>query len=290
MFPLYTTHFPSSASDLEGLLNQSLQRLFTATAGESVTVRDKSFPDLKEIRVSLDGARLPDNPARPTLICGNASPALWVDQLTISAFPLAIGPAGLNLTLSARNATFVQGTDSDQELALAFQNAADGRLEVSITQADLAALVTQIAREQAGKQNITVEAIEVELWQNNEHSLTAQIRIQIRKLFVSASLNITGRLDLNDELNLRVSNLNCSGQGTGAQIACGFLNPYLRRIENREFPLMVLPMGEIHLRDVRVAVNERITVTAEFGSGTGSGSGSGSAGLPSSPSARGSVL
>ena len=121
MFPLYTTEFPSSASNLERLLNQSLQRLFAIT-GDSVTVRDRSFPDLKEIRVSLDGARLPDNPAPVALISRNASPALRVDELTITAFPFAIGHAGLDLSLTARDATFVQGADSNQQLALALEN------------------------------------------------------------------------------------------------------------------------------------------------------------------------
>src|SRR5262249_48628536 len=161
--------------------------------------------------------------------------ALRVDELTVRAHPLAIGPANLDLSLLARSVTFVQGTDSDQQLTLALQNAAHGKLEVSITQADLAALVTQLAQEQAGKHNITVEAANIELRPKNEHSVSAEIQLRIRKLFVSTTLNIIGGLNLDDQLNLRVSHLNCTGEGVGGTIACGILNPYLRRIENREF-------------------------------------------------------
>ena len=37
-------------------------------------------------------------------------------------------------------------------------------------------------------------------------------------------------------------------------------------IDGREFPLMSLPPGEIPLRDVRLAVGDKLCVTAEFGS------------------------
>jgi len=270
MFPLFTNRFPSSASDLERLLNRSLQRLFI-TKEEPAMVRDKAYPDLEEISISLDGAQLPDNPQRPAAIPRNASPALRVDQLTVNARPFVIGQANLHLSLLARNVRFVQGADADQQLALALENAADGTLEVSITKADLGDLVAQVAQQQAGKQGITVEAATIELRPNNQHSVTAQIQLRIRKLFVSASLNLAGQLDLNDRLNLRLSGLNCTGTGAMATIACSILNPYLHKIESKEFPLMVLPIGEIHLRDVRLTVNEKVKVTAEFGAAVPSG-------------------
>ena len=86
-------------------------------------------------------------------------------------------------------------------------------------------------------------------------------------MFLGASLRVTGQLDLDDQLNLKVSGLNCTGDGGVSTLACGVLKPHLEKIDGREFPLMSLPLGEIRLRDVRLTVGDKLCVTAEFGSG-----------------------
>ncbi len=57
MFPLYSATFPRTAAELESLLNQSVQRVFSRTT-QPVTVREKAYPALAEIRILLDGAEL----------------------------------------------------------------------------------------------------------------------------------------------------------------------------------------------------------------------------------------
>jgi hypothetical protein len=85
-------------------------------------------------------------------------------------------------------------------------------------------------------------------------------------LFLAASLRITGQLDLNDQLNLKISGLNCTGDGGIGVMACGILKPYLEKFDGREFPLLPLPLEGISLRDVRLAVDDDLTVSAGFGS------------------------
>ena len=265
MFPLYTANFPSSALDLERLLNHGLQRIFSIDANP-VGLGEASYPHLKEIRVCLDGARLRSNPPPPVSICGEISPALRVDQLSLSAQALSIGPASINLSLLAHTVDFVQGKDSNEQVALALENATDGQIEISISQTGLAALITALTQSQASKQGITISEVQLDLRPTNAHSLAAQVRLRIRKLFLNASLSVTGQLDLDDHLNLKISGLNCTGDGAMASLACTILTPYLRKIEDQEIPLLFLSLGEIHLRDVRLAVDANLTVTAEFGS------------------------
>ena len=105
---LPTTIVPSSAIDLARLLNESLQRIFV-TESDPVTVRERSYPNLDLISISLDGARLRPNPPRSPAISGEASPALEVNQLTLTASPLYLGPAVVNLSLSAREVRLGQG-------------------------------------------------------------------------------------------------------------------------------------------------------------------------------------
>jgi hypothetical protein len=106
------------------------------------------------------------------------------------------------------------------------------------------------------------------LLQKNARSLAVEVRLLARKLFLSASIRVTGQLELDDQLNLKIFDLNCTGDGGIATLACGILKPYLQKIDGREFPLMSLPLGEIRLRDIRLVVGDELVVTAEFGSAT----------------------
>ena len=267
MFPLSTATFPASASDLERLLNHSLQRIFSVEA-DPVSIRDASYPHIEALRVALDRARLSSNPPRPPSIAGKTSPALQVDRLHLSALALSIDPATIDLSLSARTVSFVQGKDSDDQVILSLENAADGKIEISVGHSDLEALITDLARTQASTRGITIDDVHLKLQQKKPHSLAAEARLSGRKSFLSVSIQVTGQLDLDDQLNLKISDLNCTGAGGIATLACGILKPYLQKVDGREFPLMSLPLGEIRLRDIRLTVGDKVCITAEFGSAT----------------------
>ena len=79
-------------------------------------------------------------------------------------------------------------------------------------------------------------------------------------------MQITGQLDLDDQLNAKISGLKCNGDGAIARIACGILNPHLQKIDGREFALLSLPLGATRLRDIRFTVADTLSVIAEFGS------------------------
>jgi hypothetical protein len=266
MLPLFTAAFPSSASELERLLNESLQRVFVA-GPNPVTVREHSYPHLESIAVLLDGARVRVDPPRPPVISGKTSPALETDHLTLTASPLLLGAARVSLALSARQVQFSQGKDSNDQIVLSIESTAEGSMEISAPQTDLEALIAELAQSHAGKQGIAIDGVKLKLRQENARSLAAEVRLRARKLFLSASIQVTGQLELDDQLNLKIFALKCTGDGGIATLACGILKPYLQKIDGHEFPLMSLPLGEIRLRDVRLAVgDDKLSVTAEFGS------------------------
>jgi hypothetical protein len=266
MFPLYTATFPSSAADLQRLLNESLQRIFVAES-DPVTVRERSYPHLDALNISLNGARLRADPPHPPIVSGETSPALKIDQLTLSASPLSLGPAAVNLSVSAREVQVGQGKDPNNQIVLSLESAADGNIEISVRQSDLEALTAKLAQNQASKQGITIDNVQLKLRQESAHSIAAEVRLRARKLFLQASIRVTGQLDLDDQLNLKISGLNCTGDGGMATLACGILTPYLQKIDGQEFPLMSIPCGQVRLRDVQLAVDENLTITAQFGSG-----------------------
>jgi hypothetical protein len=193
---------------------------------------------------------------------------LEIDQFTLTASPLTVGPVAVDLSLAARDVQLRQGKDANDQIALSLDAATDGDIEISLAPDDLEALVTKLAQDQAKKHGITIDGVQLRLRQENAHSVAAEVNLRARKLFLSASIRVTGRLDLDDQLNLKLSGLNCTGDGGIATVACGILTPYLRKVDGREFQLMSLPLGRIRLRDVQLTVGEKLCVTAEFGSAT----------------------
>ena len=267
MFPLHTATLPSSAADLERALNESLQRIFV-TLPSPVAIRDHAYPHLSEVNISLDGARLDPESPRPQATSGPVSPALEIDRFTVHGSPLSVGPLALDLSISATGVQLGQSKDSNEQIVLFLKDATEGTITISVRNNDLEALVTELARSQASKHGITIEGVELTLHQENERSLAAEVRLRARKLFLAASVKVTGRITLDEELKLKILDLNCSGEGGIGNVACGILQPYLQKADGREFPLMSLPLGEIQLRDVRLVVSDKLSVTAEFGGAT----------------------
>jgi hypothetical protein len=265
MFPLRTQTFPNNAAELKRLLEESLRNLFILNR-DPVELREKAYPDLETLKICLDGAQLPDRPPPRPVVDGSAVPALTVDSFQVSGAGMQVGPATVDFSLAARHLQLHQATDRNDEIVLLLHNAGEGRIETSIATSDLEALIGEVARAEAGKHGVNIDRVELSLTSRSPRSLGAEVRLRAKKLFVSASLRITGQLDLDEQLNAKISGLACVGDGAIASMACGVLKPHLQKLDGREFPLMSLPLGEVRLRDVRIAVDEKLSVTAEFGS------------------------
>ena len=112
---------------------------------------------------------------------------------------------------------------------------------------------------------MTVEAVRIELRARTERALDIVVQVRAKKLFLSAAVRISGSVEIDEQLNARLSGLECAGEGTLGTLACGFIAPHLQRFNGREFSLMALPLGEVKLRDVRIAAGPELRVTATFG-------------------------
>jgi hypothetical protein len=265
MFPLNTANFPPNAADLARALNDSLRSVFTV-AHEPVAIRDLAYPHLAALDVSLDGAELRGRPPGPPSLATPPAPALAVDAFSATGRGMSVGPAAIDFSLTATGVELHRANDRAAQIVLILHAAAAGRVEASVSKADLEALIAEVAKTEAGKQGVSVDRVELSLRSQSPRSLTAEVRLRAKKLFLSASLRIVGQLDLDEELNARLSGLDCVGDGPIAAVACGVLKPHLEKLNGREFPLMSLPLGQVRLRDVRLAVGEKLSVTAEFGS------------------------
>ncbi|MFN2475441.1 MAG: LmeA family phospholipid-binding protein [Chthoniobacterales bacterium] len=265
MFPLYTKTFPSTAAELQELLNASIQRVFTGAA-DAVTISGANLPDLAAVRIGLDKAELRSNPEPPPRAEGASAPALVIGEFTINGKEVTLGPARADLKLSARDVRLNRATDATGEIVLVLKSAAEGEVEVSVSKDALERAIASVATSEAGKHGVSIDQVRLTISTRSERGVDAEVQLRGRKLFFSTVIRITAKLDLDEQLNARVSGMRCNGEGAIGALACNVLAPHLQAVDGRTFPLMALPLGEVRLRDVRLAAGERITVTAEFGS------------------------
>ncbi len=265
MFTLKTAAFPTTAPELTRCLNESLRDLFNLPK-DPVSVREVSYPHLASLAVSLDRAQLRGQPPPVPSPGGKTAPALQVDTFSARGSAMSVGPAAIDFSLEAQHLDLHRGYDADGNVVLILHRAAEGRIEISASPSDIEALIGEVARTEAGKHGVAIDRVQLSLRSNSPRSLAAEIRLRAKKLFVSTSLRITGQLDLDEELNAKVSGLDCIGEGAIAGIACGILKPHLQKIDGREFSLLSLPLGEVRLRDVRIAAGDKLSIAAEFGS------------------------
>ncbi|MGI8955517.1 MAG: hypothetical protein ACR2II_01210 [Chthoniobacterales bacterium] len=265
MFPLPTKTFPVDAEALRAALEESILR-FVRPIGLIVTVEDAGYPKLAAIRLSLDGASAGERqPPRPLPPVGPVEPGLRVEDFQVSGRPIIVQRAKVELTCSARDVQFNQGRDRDGNVLLLLQEATNGRVEVAIALSDLEDLVLGGARTEAAKQGVKVESVRIELQASSERALEVIVYVSAKKLFLNAALRISGSVAIDGQLNARLAGLKCAGEGALGTLACGFVAPHLARFDGREFSLLALPLGEVKLRDVRIAAGRELRVTAQFG-------------------------
>lgn len=265
MFPLFTKQFPKNAIDLASLLNDSVKRLF-ANAANPVTIRDKAYPQIDEVRITLDGAELRPDPPRPPAVKGAGAPALQLAELHINGSELVIGPAIADLRLGARDVRLDQAKDEKGEIVLIVRSAADGEVEITAAKEVIEDAIAAVAKSEAGKHGVTIDQVRLTVEPRGERSVDAEVQLRAKKLFFTTVIRIAAKLDLDDELNAKLSGLTCNGDGAIGSLACGVLAPHLDKLNGQSFALMALPLGEIRLRDVRLSATDRLSVTAQFGS------------------------
>ena len=263
VFPLFSKTAPQSADDLRERMNAGLERAFVL-ARPPVSIDAPDFPAIDELTISLDNARLRDDAPRAVFETRSRGQKLPVAKFSMTGNRVAVRGAAVDVSVDATDLRLIEGTTADGDIVLLFEGAAAGRVQVAASKAAIESLIATVAKQEAGAHGVTIDDVKLHLQQRGPRSIAAEVQLRARKLFVGASIRITAQLDLDSALTAKISGLRCSGDGPIGSFACGVLSPHLQRLDGREFPLMALPLGDIRLRDVHLAVGDQVAVTAEF--------------------------
>jgi len=269
MFPLAGKNFPTNSQELAESIRDALADVLTLSDsnGSAVKVEGGRYPSVAKLKVNLDGATVSatEPPPKPTP-AGKRHPGIAVSQLDLVGRPIKYEKSKLDLTLKARDVRFDFARDKKGHPLLVLTDAADGQVKAQIAKADLQALLLAAARELAAQQHITVQELDLSLAQQGARAVTADVRVKAKKMVMTGVIHFKGKLEVDEELNATVSDLSAAGEGVVGTMVAKLVQPRLKPFEGRQFPLMTFSLGDVSLRDLKIAVKKDVEVTARFGS------------------------
>lgn len=266
MFPLAGKDFPSSSDELATSIEEALGEVFALPKKDGVTINGAKFPALQTVKINLSGATVSAKkpPPKPKPV-GKRQAGVRVAKLEVSGQPIQYEQTKLNLKVTGSGLVFDFARDKKGNPLLVLAEAEDGKVEAKITKKDIETLLTEAAGVAATQQGITIQDLDLDLKQNGPRSVAAEVRVKARKLLMSGTIVITGKLDIDDELNATVSDLNCTGEGMVGKIAAGIVEKKIKPYDGTTIPLMTFSLGDVALRDLKIKVKDSVEVSAAFG-------------------------
>ncbi len=263
MLPLAAEKFPATPDELAAALTGGL--VSRGIAGAGVLVEGAALGAITALRVELTGACF----TRGFRVSGTpvveAAPAM-AERLEIVGAPLDFEGTPLDVQVEAERAELrFAGQPSDGALVLA--NAAGGSVSLSVAHAALEALLHRLATQAAEKQGVEIKKTTLELTARGPRALSFRCEVTAKMFVMSAALSLSGNLDVDEQLNARVSGLTLGGDAMITKLAAGFVRPQLDKLESRVIPLLALAPGGLKLRDVEIATRDGLDIRAKFGRG-----------------------
>ena len=261
MLPLAGPDFPASLADF-------LSSLRAGFIGRGISVRDfratGEWPRIAEMLIDLSGAKLSratDIPRAKT----DEQPSSNIARLTITAAPLHFEATPLRLDLSAQDAQCAFARDAADQPVLQLTHAASGSIVLEAQRTDLEATLKEFATAALAKQGADVKSVRLDLNDLGPSSLGFRAEVTAKAFLMTARVFVTGRLDLDDQLNLRVRDLATGGDGMIASLAGSFLRPRFAEIEKRVIPLPSFSFAGVKPHGVRISGGDALRIEAQFG-------------------------
>ncbi|HWY51644.1 MAG TPA: hypothetical protein VNW72_09190 [Chthoniobacterales bacterium] len=265
MISLSRKDFPSPREDLAQALDAALHR-FVQKTGRIVDLRSRVFPLVDEIRINLDRAKFDSAPPPLAKTEGDTALAFETAVVTMSGRNISVRGVPLDLRMEMRDVVFHKGTDANGDAVMLIHRAREGQLVLSAAQLDLEEAIGRLGGEKARLWGVDLEQVRLAMRARSRRSLAADIKIQAKKFFARANIDIYAQLDISNEFVAKISEMKCKGDGKLGSFACAALQPLFEKLKSQSFPLKALPLGGLRIVDVHVAVADTVELTVDFGS------------------------
>jgi hypothetical protein len=263
MLPLAATDLPTSLEALADALESGLKKHGITAKG--VKVSGGTYPAVNELTLDLTGATVTRETRLP-VAKANRDDGVTVAHFSLKAAPLRLEKTPVRLTLEAHDTRLKFGQDEKKQAALVLTAAGKGEVEVQVQRGDVEELIRSMAAEAAAEHGVDIKDVRLAVATQGPRAVSFRAEVKAKMFVMSATITVSGEATIDDQLNARVSNLKCSGDGMIGNLASGFIKPYFDKIERNPIALMALPLGPVKLRDISLEAGEALTLSAKFSS------------------------
>lgn len=262
MLPLAGSLIPDSPETLANALERGL-------ADRGMPAREVSakgtWPALDLLRIDLTGVQISRSHFLPP-IAQAPSGSLSATRFELIAAPGNLETTPVHVSLHADDAGFDIAPVQDGASALRITRAKHGELTAEVARLDLESLIQSLASKAAGAHGVDIKSVKISFTSRGPRAVSMKADVTAKMFIATATVTLSGDIDLDDQLHARLSNLRFNGDGMVANLAGGFIRPQLAALEGRTFPLMSFALGGITLRDVQLQTGETLRLSAQFGS------------------------
>ena len=255
MLPLAGNKPPTNATELADALQQGLTQ-------HGVTARvtaEGDWPALSSLAIQLSKV------ARPTpLQKANGDRTLTIGRFSVTGTPVEVEgvPASVRGEFSDLGCAF--GRSGDGPWQLIVQSAGSGQLTIEAATSDIEQAVHRIVSELAGKQGATVKNATLNLTALSPRAVKFEVSCTAKVFIATATLTVSGQLEIDNQLNARPSGLTVKGDGMVASMAQGMIQPRLAEYNDRVIPLGEYMAAGLTVSDLRISTGEKVRLEATF--------------------------
>ncbi len=251
-FPLAKDDLPRTGGQLADSMTRGWKDVFKSPLPPSVVdIEGGRYPAIDEMRVDLSRAVV--NPEHKLARIGDftASPkSLAVEHFEMVAEPMVNRKSRINLEVTGTQVRLDLQHDRDGKPMLMLADAREGSVHFDISHDDMQKLVLATARFQSSSTGVTVRSTHLDLQSIGPRSLLFDLHLSTIVGFIPAGMRFTARVDIDDKMNAKISNLDCQGDEALGPLIVGFIRPAIDKYNNTTRPLISFPSGQLHLRDV----------------------------------------
>jgi hypothetical protein len=261
MFVLGGDAFPHDTKSLRAVLARGAARF---GAADGAVIVDGEYPSVAKTMMNLTGVRLDTRKAFATAV-ENTGGGFFSRVLDIAAEPAFAASVPVRLRMCAEDCVFAFGTAADGTHVASLQSCTSGTLDASAATTDLEAALLGLARDAATKHGAEVESVRLTLEAENPRQIAVTAIAVAKAMFFTATLTIRGRVALDGEFNLRLSETACTGDGMIANLAAAQLRPKLAALELSVFSIQAFLPAGLQLSDVVLSGGASLKLHATIG-------------------------
>lgn len=172
--------------------------------------------------------------------------------------PLRVGFSSSGLRLAVRD----NPPDGAQETAVEM---ADGQVVLQLDVPAIERVILRIANQLVQAHHATVESVKLRLRGRGGRSMGVEAVVQARKGLFSTTLELTGRVQVDDQLHATLTDVQLTGKGMLGKMVAALVRPQLDQFEDQPIALQKFAPGQLELEDVQFHGPEQLGLTVTLG-------------------------